>query len=615
MKKFCLLLTLSLLFLPVFASLPVRFAMLSDLHVAPGNTNARALSAVLEDIRRQSPHFIVITGDLTETGSDQEIEEVSGILAKYTIPVYILPGGNETVWSESSGKTFAKYWKADRFHFMINDLNICGINTGPYTRMNEGFVRNEDMKWLEQQLETPDARGKKVLFFSHYPLLAGVGNRTKMLDLLRKYAVMGAFCGQENRFHLYNMDTIPMVVCNAMIAPGGEAGFTMVSVADGRINCEYFETGTSAPLRNIFVDTNNAGWTSYADDESTGEKPGMLPLNMAADKLSSEVASIFTGLAVNSGCFVYGTSSGDLICRDELDGSVRWSKSFLSPLLSTPMISDGKVIVGLPNSRIASFDLKTGDTKWVVKTKAPLLSDGIIRDGYLYIGSGKGEFLKVDVSDGTVAWRFERIVANGRLQGIPSVSGDRVIFGAWDTNLYCLDRKSGVLCWTWSNPGANKSSCSSANVIPVIADSMVLIATPDCYMTALNLDDGREIWRTNRYKVRESITYSSILRKAFAKTIDGELLSFPFPSGEFSGETLSPLHIGYEHNPCPGIESGRIVYSGSRCGEIIATAAGFNCFLWKYKCGDSTVNQIVTDVRGNIWVVLSEGIVWRFSMK
>jgi hypothetical protein len=41
---------------------------------------------------------------------------------------------------------------ADRFNFTVGDYRFLGYSTGPYMKMGDGLVKNEDLIWIGQQL-------------------------------------------------------------------------------------------------------------------------------------------------------------------------------------------------------------------------------------------------------------------------------------------------------------------------------------------------------------------------------------------------------------------------------------------------------------------------------
>ena len=92
-----------------------RIAVLSDIHVIPGNETDRQLRLAVEEINRGGFDYAVVNGDLTNEGSDEQIANVKSILDGITVPLAVLPGNHENNWSQSATKTFVDTWGNDRF--------------------------------------------------------------------------------------------------------------------------------------------------------------------------------------------------------------------------------------------------------------------------------------------------------------------------------------------------------------------------------------------------------------------------------------------------------------------------------------------------------------------
>jgi 3',5'-cyclic AMP phosphodiesterase CpdA len=118
----------------------VKFAQLTDLHVSPGLPSEQILVDIVAEINASSLDFVVVTGDLTNTGSNAELESVYQALKELAIPCYVIPGNHETNWSESGGLKFLQLWQNDRFLFSKNGYLFVGFNTGPYMKMGDGHV-------------------------------------------------------------------------------------------------------------------------------------------------------------------------------------------------------------------------------------------------------------------------------------------------------------------------------------------------------------------------------------------------------------------------------------------------------------------------------------------
>ena len=148
-----------------------KFAILSDIHVTPGNTNETKLKAAVEEINNSDVDYVISSGDLTNEGSDQQLRNVKSILDGLKKPHYIIPGNHENNWSQSACKTFNDLWGADRFVFTAGNLVVIGMNCGPFMKMGDGHIKQEDLIWLDKTLSEKVKPGMKVLSVNHYPLL------------------------------------------------------------------------------------------------------------------------------------------------------------------------------------------------------------------------------------------------------------------------------------------------------------------------------------------------------------------------------------------------------------------------------------------------------------
>src|SRR5258705_12128047 len=87
---------------------PFRFAFLSDTHIGSRNGSSE------EDLRRsvrdinamENIAFVIITGDITELGTNEELKLAKQLFDSLRVPYYIIPGNHDTGWSESGGVMF-----------------------------------------------------------------------------------------------------------------------------------------------------------------------------------------------------------------------------------------------------------------------------------------------------------------------------------------------------------------------------------------------------------------------------------------------------------------------------------------------------------------------------
>ncbi len=85
MRKITLLTVLCFAFL-LARSQAEKFIVLTDLHVVSGNANDSTLRLIVSEINRSNAKYVFVTGDLTNQGSDVELQNVKQILDRLAIP-------------------------------------------------------------------------------------------------------------------------------------------------------------------------------------------------------------------------------------------------------------------------------------------------------------------------------------------------------------------------------------------------------------------------------------------------------------------------------------------------------------------------------------------------
>ena len=127
----------------------LRVAFLTDIHVTPGNVQDSLFRVAVDEINASPCDIVIFGGDLTNLGSDAELEYVHGLISRLEKPWHAVPGNHETTWSESACTTFARIFGHDgRTAFRAGDYLFLGYASGPFMKMAMGAVRTEDLAWL-----------------------------------------------------------------------------------------------------------------------------------------------------------------------------------------------------------------------------------------------------------------------------------------------------------------------------------------------------------------------------------------------------------------------------------------------------------------------------------
>ena len=603
-------LILSLISLCVFLSASAtRIALLADVHVTPGNANDAKLRESIAEINGGDADVVVLAGDLTNEGSDVQLNNVKSILDALTKPLYVIPGNHELNWSQSAGKTFVDIWGSDRFVTQVDDLLIVGIACGPYMKMGDGHVKQEDLSWLDNTLRDRVKPGMKVISVNHYPLLPDLDNMNDYVRVLQKYPVAVHLCGHYHRFRYYEGVGIDGLINRALDMKNGDYGYTLIDVVNDSIKQWNKKLGEIPVLVNAFpIKKEIPQLTDVAP------RINSLPEGVTVDLIHADGASIFTRLAIDADNIYFGTSLGEAKAISKHDGSDPWhglapriGSQFSRPALS----ADGNVYFPTISGGIKVLAANSGAIVGALDTHGLYVADGLVVDDILYQGGYK-TFKAWNLKTNQLLWSFDDI--DNYCQAAPVVSGNDVIFGAWDTWLRCLDRKTGKLKWKWNN-GKSANMLGPGNCVPVVTKDKVIIVAPDRYMTAINRKNGKTIWRVNDYKVRESLGVSADGKVAYAKTMDGEIVAVSTQGKKYKLLWVVDAKMGYEHTPCVVVESKGVVYAGSRTGVVVAIDPVSQKVLWHYKMGNSALNGFEIDDNGDVYASLIEGKIYRISTK
>ena len=603
---------LILLFVLSFISLHVnaeKITLLSDIHVTPGNHREEMLKKVIEDINSNETELVILSGDLTEEGSDEQLKNVKSILDNIKKPLFVIPGNHENNWSQSACKTFFDIWGNDRFVTETENLVIIGINCGPYMKMGDGHVKHEDLVWLDKNLSERVKDGKKVLSICHYALNADLDSYREYVSILKKYPVVAHLNGHYHHYKKYRVENIEVMHCRSleMGKENPTFGYSFVDIQADSVKLYNKELNKSPELKFDY----KIDHTTITPIEKSENFDTEIPSDFKIELAYRDDASVFTRVGVDKNNIYIGNSLGYVKSVNKNNGNVNWSYKTEAGLFSRPAVTKKHVIVPTADKRMLWIDKKTGAIDKNIIANGPYVADGIIVGDVLYQGGYK-VFQAWDIDRAVLKWELNDL--KNYCQASPAVYKDCIAFGAWDTYLRKVNMKTGELDWKWNN-GKDRNMLGPGNCVPVIANGKVIVVAPDRYMTAINWKTGEQIWRDKSHKYRESLGGSEDGKRVYAKTMDGEIVCVSTEGDKFNELWMVDAGLGYEHAPCIVLEHNGVVYAGSRRGIIAAIDVKTKQLLWRKQLGASEVNGFDVDEKGNVYFSLIEGTIWRISRK
>lgn len=600
----------------ILSILLFSFALLTDTHISTSNPKP------LEDLQRsvadinQNPNieFVVVTGDLSESGDRSSIESIKAELDKLNVPYYAASGNHETTWSESGVMDFTRVFGDSRFAFSHAGAYFIGFNSGPVIRMADGHVAPQDIAWLEHNLDSVSAADASTPIFvlTHYPLRNGdVDNWYDVTDILRQHNVQCILGGHYHRNLVFDCDGI-MDVLNRSNLRGNDTinGYSIISVTD---SIRFYERTP---------EIGEKSWLSlpYGKKEYSPSNEALRP-DFSVNKQYKNVRRVWHQ-ALKGGIYSTPVTDGEnLYIGDDVGtfyslnmktGETRWSFDTDMRIVGSPAVAEGVVVFGSANYNIYGLDSKTGKELWHVTTKQAVMGAATIHEGVAYIGGGDGKMYALDLHSGAIRWTFDEL--KNYVLTRPLVYKDKLYFGAWDTYFYALNLKDGSLVWKWNN-GKGNPKLSPASVWPVATDGKIFITAPDRYFTCLDAETGKEVWRTKEYKVRETVGLSEDGKTVYSKCMWDTVVAMDASTMEPVTRWTSHADFGYEHNPAMPQEKDGVLWVSTKNGLLLGMDAKTGEVLWRHKIGNSILNTPLPLSNKECIFTSSEGTITRIRVR
>ncbi len=608
MKYFTRKIILVLIFLSAFCfsqEKSIRFAWLSDTHV--GSTTGKTdLSNSVKDINQTNNiDFVIISGDITQTGKNTDFTKAKNILDSLQKPYYIIPGNHDTKWSESGGTQFIKIWKNDRFAFKADKFLFIGLHQGPLMRMADGHYAPEDIRWLDSLLQTVDKR-RPIIFVSHYPLDPSIDNWFEALDLLKKKNTQMILCGHGHSNTTFSFEGIPGIMGRSNLrATEKIGGYNIVELNnDSAFFYEKIPFGEEkSPWYKMRLEEIN-----FSKDSANYQRPdfsGNTKYPNVRIKWSVRenylVASSF-GLLEDK--IFIGNSGGEFISYSLGDGKKLWTFNSNGRIFSSPAFSNDYILFGSTDSNLYCLNQDDGKLIWKFKTEGPILNSPVVENNIVYFASSDYKFRAINLTNCKTIWSYTGL--NGFVETKPLFTKDKIIFGAWDSYLYALDKTNGKLSWKWNN-GNTEELYSPAACEPVEGDGKIFIVAPDRFLSAIDEESGKTLWRTNKHQVRESIGISEDGKTVFARTMNDSVFSFNPSLNFLKVKWIIAAGYNYDFNPASITEKDGKIYFGTRNGLVYCLNSETGKIFWIYKIGVTSVNKILAVNNNNIIVSDMDG--------
>ncbi|WP_175951809.1 phosphodiesterase [Burkholderia sp. BCC0405] len=268
-------------------------AQISDLHIKrPGQLAYRRVdtaAALARCIARLNaleprPDAVLVTGDLTDFGHDEEYGHLRGLLATLEIPYYLMIGNHD----DRAGlrRAFADRAELQEGEFVQYALDVGAVRVlaldSQVPGASHGDLCDARLAWLAAQLDA--ARDRPVIVALHHPpFVAGIGHMDKLrlapaasakLDaLLRGHPnVERVLCGHVHRTMFTRFGG---TIAAAVPSPAHQVAFDLRTDAPSAFRLEppafavhRYAPDTGMTSHHVYVDEGAGPYPFY---EPTGE--------------------------------------------------------------------------------------------------------------------------------------------------------------------------------------------------------------------------------------------------------------------------------------------------------------------------------------------------------
>ncbi|MBR5385049.1 MAG: PQQ-binding-like beta-propeller repeat protein [Bacteroidales bacterium] len=585
----------------------IRFAFITDNHYS-SEKSIRDLRLCIEDINTDKTlDFVILGGDITDFGSDEEIEGVKAELDRLCLPYYVVAGNHDAKWSESGGNTMKRVFGYEYFEFEHGGWRFLGTNCGPDMRMTPALLPKEAMLWLGSR-----EPGKKSIFINHFPQDTSVLNYFDVTRTLKKIGVQFEIGGHWHQNRAMNYDGIPAVLGRATLAPEGHTtGYSIFTIEGDRISVSEKRVfnHTSVKLQPWYINdlrpvvdtvTYDAHgfpasypWYRYDVNDKYPEVKELWKI--------SDDANIVAGFATDGKTAYYTTASGFVRAVSLRNGKRLWSKEFPGKIFSTPALEGRYLVFGCTDGGIYALDSKNGKLRWRHMASKSVLASPVIKNGKVFAGASDGIFRCLDLKDGSELWRFDSV--EGFVECRPLVDDEQVVFGTWANRLYSLNPDTGSLQWVWRCEKPSRMY-SPAAVWPVKSHGKIFIAVPDRRMYAIDAATGKEAGHVERC-AREAVGLSEDAATVYTKSMWHKL--FAFDAATLTKKWEVETTAGYEISPTPIIEINGHVLMPTDKGNLLCFSAEDGHLEWIHKFSIGLVNpmQAWSERDGSIKILAS----------
>ena len=554
-------------------SQPFSFVQITDIHIG-AKTPAEWLAEDLRQIEAEvgsRVDFIAATGDLTDTGTEEECRGYVEALKATRLKVHPVVGNHDYVngtWKE--GK-----YDAGSYQKHISPLNYSfdhkGVHFVSYDSIQKG---NEAVpsEWLLADLEA-QPHERPIVVLVHYPLTA------KFYDALKRYPIVATLSGHWHTSRLYHDGKIAHFNSPSLCFGGidySPRGYRVFRWDGQTLHCQTVPLKRPQPQQKSPASIS-VGWSAPLDAES----------HIAAPLLVN--GRVIAGLMNEN-----EMNRGALACWDAESGKQLWRVPLKASVKNTPASHQDLAIAATVTGEVTAVNVADGQTRWTYQLGDPserwIFSAPVVKDGKVYVGSAP-HFAALNADTGKPIWVREGLNGSDWISSYvsPVCDGERVYMGFfWGrTNLIALNAASGETLWQLLHKDGDTSST------PVLDGKGALYAMRSEFVQKIDTATGNilwkfkvgEVWNPATPLVEDGVVYAaSGAGKVFALDAETGVERWSWECGDDIASMLA-YRRGSKTIVSSPRRAGSNIVIGCNDGRLVGLAAKDGVLQWAHDFG------------------------------
>ncbi len=239
-------------------------------------------------------------------------------------------------------------------------------------------------------------------------------------------------------------------------------------------------------------------------------------------------------------------SDGFLYSLEAENGKERWKVDLKNHFASKPVLSNGRLFVATPDDVVYAFDANTGKGLWTYRrrtaqtTTIRKVSTPLVTQSELVVGLSDGYLISLQLEEGTLKWEKKLHFAKkfNDIDAGPVLVDDRYVVPSYDGSLYALNAQGDVQ-WKYDAGGARSVA---------VKGSTIFLPSSSGFVYALDSTNAKPIWKfeldrgvptevllTDRY-----VIFASSFQYIYALDIATGALKYRFNLGNGAGVSAPP---------------------------------------------------------------------------